>query len=146
MHFGLTRKDSDRFIYMTEGFPMHGEWPSANRSLSKLIAGYRDEAPQVAAAFSSIAKAAIKPGSLDSKTKELMALAVGIATRCDGSASAFTPKRRSNTVPRLRRSSRRSVLPSTWAGRRLMCTALRYSKPSIKLRRAAELSGSGRRP
>ena len=59
-------------------------WPDANRSLSKLIAGYREEAPDVAAAFSSIAKAAIKSGALDSKTKELMALAVGIAARCDG--------------------------------------------------------------
>lgn len=63
---------------------MDGDWPAANRSLSKLIAGYREEAPEVAAAFSGIAKAAIKPGALDSKTKELMALAIGIAARCDG--------------------------------------------------------------
>ena len=63
---------------------MDGDWPAANRSLSKLIAGYREEAPDVGAAFSSIAKAAIKPGALDSKTKELMALAIGIAARCDG--------------------------------------------------------------
>lgn len=63
---------------------MDRSWPDANRSLSKLIAGYRKEAPDVAAAFSGVAKAAIKPGALDSKTKELMALAVGIAARCDG--------------------------------------------------------------
>ena len=63
---------------------MDGEWPTANRSLSKLIAGYREEAPDVGAAFSAIAKAAIKQGALDSKTKELMALAIGIAARCDG--------------------------------------------------------------
>lgn len=63
---------------------MDRDWPNANRSLSKLITGYREEAPDVANAFSSIARAAIKPGALDAKTKELMALAVGIAARCDG--------------------------------------------------------------
>ncbi|MDH3664581.1 MAG: carboxymuconolactone decarboxylase family protein [Alphaproteobacteria bacterium] len=63
---------------------MDSEWPSANRSLSKLIAGYRKEAPEIANAFPGLAKGAIKPGALDSKTKELMALAVGIAARCDG--------------------------------------------------------------
>ena len=30
------------------------------------------------------AKAAIAPGALDSKTKELIAIAIAIATRCDG--------------------------------------------------------------
>ena len=63
---------------------MDAKWPQANRSLSKLIVGYRKEAPEIAGAFSSLAKGAIKPGALDSKTKELMALAVGIAARCDG--------------------------------------------------------------
>ncbi|WP_068085045.1 carboxymuconolactone decarboxylase family protein [Polycladidibacter stylochi] len=33
--------------------------------------------------FGEMAKSAIAPGALDSKTKELMALAVGIAARCD---------------------------------------------------------------
>ena len=63
---------------------MNASWPEANRSLSKIIAGYRKEAPDIANAFSGVAKGAIKPGALDSKTKELMALAVGIAARCDG--------------------------------------------------------------
>ena len=63
---------------------MDRDWPSSNRSLSKLIGGYRKEAPELSSAFSGIAKAAIEPGALDSKTKELMALAVGIAARCDG--------------------------------------------------------------
>ena len=63
---------------------MDQNWPGANRSLSKLIAGYREDAPEVGSAFTGIAKAAIKPDVLDSKTKELMALAIGIAARCDG--------------------------------------------------------------
>ena len=63
---------------------MISDWPSANRALSTLISDYRKEAPEVTNAFSSLAKSAIRPGALDSKTKELMALAVGIAARCDG--------------------------------------------------------------
>ena len=42
---------------------MDKNWPDANRSLSKLIAGYRKEVPDIAAAFTDIAKAAIKPGA-----------------------------------------------------------------------------------
>ena len=36
------------------------------------------------AAFSSLAKAALEPKALDTKTKELIALAISVATRCDG--------------------------------------------------------------
>ena len=35
-------------------------------------------------AHNALAQAAIKPGVLDSKTKELIALAIGITARCDG--------------------------------------------------------------
>jgi AhpD family alkylhydroperoxidase len=35
-------------------------------------------------AFSALAQAATRDGALDKKTKELIALAIGIATRCDG--------------------------------------------------------------
>jgi AhpD family alkylhydroperoxidase len=34
-------------------------------------------------AFSTIAQAALAPGALDVKTKELIALAIAVATRCD---------------------------------------------------------------
>ena len=36
------------------------------------------------AGFSALAQAAGKDGALDRKTKELIALAIGVATRCDG--------------------------------------------------------------
>ncbi len=63
---------------------MSTDWPSANQALSALITNYREEAPDIAASFSGLAKAATKPGHLDPKTKELMALAIGISARCDG--------------------------------------------------------------
>lgn len=40
--------------------------------------------PDTMAGFSAMAKAATQPTSLDEKTKELMALALGVAARCDG--------------------------------------------------------------
>lgn len=36
------------------------------------------------AGFSSLAQAATKDGALDKKTKELIALALGVASKCDG--------------------------------------------------------------
>ncbi len=49
-------------------------------SLSKL----RKEIPDTMNAFSALAQSATKDGMLDKKTKELIALALGIAGHCDG--------------------------------------------------------------
>ena len=40
--------------------------------------------PDSFAAFGALSKAAQKAGALDKKTKELLALAIGVAIRCDG--------------------------------------------------------------
>ncbi len=63
---------------------MHKDWKTANRTLSQALTAYRKEAPGLTGAFSGVAKAAIEPGAMDAKTKELIALAIGIAGRCDG--------------------------------------------------------------
>ncbi len=63
---------------------MHKDWRAENSSLSEAISNYRALAPEVAKAFSELASAANGPGALDMKTKELIALAIGIAGRCDG--------------------------------------------------------------
>lgn len=44
----------------------------------------RKAMPEQARGFGQLAQAAIAPGVLDSKTKELIALAIGITARCDG--------------------------------------------------------------
>ncbi|MBN9589434.1 MAG: alkylhydroperoxidase [Alphaproteobacteria bacterium 64-11] len=44
----------------------------------------RRDIPATMQAFSALAQAATKDGALDKKTKELIALAIGVATRCDG--------------------------------------------------------------
>ena len=39
--------------------------------------------PDVSSGFQALAKAATRDGALDPKTKELIALAIGVAARCD---------------------------------------------------------------
>jgi AhpD family alkylhydroperoxidase len=60
------------------------DWNAFTDQTNERMAVLRKEMPDVAPAFGSLAKAAIAPGELDSKTKELIALAIGITARCDG--------------------------------------------------------------
>lgn len=62
---------------------MSTDWIETTRTLSAGLREMRGGAPEVMKAFSGIAQAALKAGSLDTKTKELIALAVGVAVRCD---------------------------------------------------------------
>lgn len=61
-----------------------GDWNEFIKQMDGRIAEIRGGMPEAAKGFSELAKAAITPGALDSKTKELIALAIGITTRCDG--------------------------------------------------------------
>jgi len=44
----------------------------------------RKDIPETMQAFSTLAQAATRNGALDKKTKELIALALGVAAHCDG--------------------------------------------------------------
>jgi len=63
---------------------MHKNWPQIATELSGAVKDLRGGAPDVMKGFSAIAQAALKANALDTKTKELIALAIGVATRCDG--------------------------------------------------------------
>ena len=56
--------------------------------ITKRISGdlrkLRQDIPDTMKAFSALAQAAGRDGALDRKTKELIALGIAIATRCDG--------------------------------------------------------------
>jgi len=52
--------------------------------LSMELAKLRTELPEVMSGFSQMAQGATKDGSLDKKTKELIAMALAVANRCDG--------------------------------------------------------------
>lgn len=50
----------------------------------------REGAPDAIRAFGTLSSAATAPKALDTKTKELMALAIGIAVHCDGCVAYHT--------------------------------------------------------
>ena len=59
------------------------QWPELTRELNTELRSLRGGAPDVMRAFSSLANAALAEGSLDPKTKELIALGISVAVRCD---------------------------------------------------------------
>ena len=58
-------------------------WPEHNKELTAHLRNLRSGAPEVMKAFSGLAQAALAPKALDSKTKELIALGIAVAIRCD---------------------------------------------------------------
>jgi len=59
------------------------QWPEMADVLSGELKNLRGGAGDVMKGFSAIAQAALKAGVLDVKTKELIALAISVAVRCD---------------------------------------------------------------
>lgn len=53
------------------------------QGVSGQLASLRTSAPDVMKAFSDLGRAATSDGALDKKTKELIALALSVAARCD---------------------------------------------------------------
>jgi len=62
---------------------MYDDWPETTKVLSAQLRNLRGGAPDVMKAFSAIAQTALAAKALDAKTKELIALGIGIAIRCD---------------------------------------------------------------
>lgn len=58
-------------------------WPDFAKHLSAELKNLRGGAPEVMKAFSGLAQAALADGALDPKTKELIALSISVAVRCD---------------------------------------------------------------
>ncbi len=63
---------------------MSKSYKEITKDISESIAKIRKEIPDVMNGFSAMAQAAGKEGVLSKKTKELIALSLGIAVRCDG--------------------------------------------------------------
>ena len=63
---------------------MSKNYQEITSDISEYLAKLRKEIPDVMAGFSSMAQAATKEGALSKKNKELIALALGVAARCDG--------------------------------------------------------------
>ena len=63
---------------------MSKHYPTITKNLSGNLASLRGNIPDVAKGFSALAAAATKDGTLDKKTKEFIALAIGVVKQCDG--------------------------------------------------------------
>ena len=61
---------------------MH-DWPMMTKELSAQLRNLRGGAPEVMKAFAGMAQAATATRALDAKTKELIALGIAVAVRCD---------------------------------------------------------------
>lgn len=69
---------------------MNKDWPTMASELSGAIKEVRLGAPEVMKAFSAMAKVATEGGAIDTKTKELIAIAIAVAIRCDGCVAFHT--------------------------------------------------------
>ncbi|MDP3560096.1 MAG: carboxymuconolactone decarboxylase family protein [Legionellaceae bacterium] len=63
---------------------MSKEYKEITKDISESVAKLRKEMPDLMNGFGALKKAATQAGALDVKTKELIALALGVAARCDG--------------------------------------------------------------
>src|SRR5579863_6217995 len=63
---------------------MSKNYPEITKIISSNLKSLRKDIVETMQGFSAMAQAAVKDGALDKKTKELIALAIGVATRCDG--------------------------------------------------------------
>jgi len=54
------------------------------QEISKYAGEIRKSSPDAMTGFYSMSKAATSDGALDEKTKELIAMAIGVTQRCDG--------------------------------------------------------------
>ena len=59
------------------------DWPEMTKELFPRLRDLRQAMPEVMKAFSAVSQTALAPQALDTKTKELIALAIAVALRCD---------------------------------------------------------------
>lgn len=63
---------------------MSKQYKEITSDISAYMTKLRQEIPGVMNGFSTMAQSATQDGALDKKAKELIALALGVAARCDG--------------------------------------------------------------
>ena len=59
------------------------DWKDFLRDTNRELAALRPAMPEASAGFAALARGATGDGALDHKTKELIALAIGVSARCD---------------------------------------------------------------
>ena len=59
-------------------------YPDLTEAISRQVGQLRKDLPDTVKGFSALAQSASAPGAMDEKTKELIAMGISIALRCDG--------------------------------------------------------------
>lgn len=60
------------------------DYKQVTSDIAEYIGHLRKLVPDAMTGFNQMSKGATQTGALDEKTKELIALAIGVSTRCDG--------------------------------------------------------------
>lgn len=63
---------------------MPKDYKTITKDISEYAGALKKAAPEAMAGFYAMSKAATADGALDKKTKEFIALAIGVTQRCDG--------------------------------------------------------------
>jgi len=69
---------------------MNKDYPAYRKHLQRSIADLRKRIPGTMAGFGQLHQESMKAGALNEKEKELIALAIGITSRCDGCITFHT--------------------------------------------------------
>lgn len=65
-------------------------YPSVRKNILSNLSNLSTAIPDVMKSFNGLHKTALKDGALSNKTKELMALAISVASQCDGCVAFHT--------------------------------------------------------
>ena len=79
---------------------MSKDYQGIVESLNNSIGQLHKELPDILGGYSKMSAAAKKAGALDVKTKELIAIAISVANRCDGCIASHTNAAKKNGVNR----------------------------------------------
>ena len=75
---------------MSAALPSTASYPDQLAHLQNQMGALSEVAPGTMAGFGAMHKAAVSNGALDTKTKELIALAIAVSARCDGCIAFHT--------------------------------------------------------
>lgn len=62
----------------------HKSFKTLTQDLNQALATFRKAQPETMSGFSALSQAAMAPGHMSALDKELIAVAIGVAARCDG--------------------------------------------------------------
>jgi AhpD family alkylhydroperoxidase len=68
-----------------------GHFADVRQHINAGLAGFRGQQPDTLKGFNALHAAAFEPGALDKATKELIALEISVATRCEPCVVFHTP-------------------------------------------------------